>query len=125
MPHLTLEHTSNVRPTREFDDLFEQLHAVLAENGVKIANCKSRAMERSRFYVAEGDHSSAFVHLDVRFMEGRSPESKQTIGQKLLGALRECFVPPSEITDLQITVEIRDIERQAYFKFPDGTLNYK
>jgi len=125
VPHLTLEHTSNVPPKTEFDDLFRRLHMVLSENGIRIANCKSRAVEQNRFYVADGHNSSAFVHLDVRFMEGRPPESKQTIGQKLLGALRECFVPPSEITDLQITVEIRDIERQAYFKFPDGTLNYK
>ncbi len=125
MPHLTLEHTSNVQPSLEFDDLFQQLHMVLAENGINISNCKSRAVQRDRFYVAEGDHSAAFVHLDVRFMEGRSPESKQTIGQRLLGALRECFVAPAGINDLQITVEILDIERTAYFKFPTGTLNYK
>ncbi len=125
MPHLTLEHTGNVDPNVEFEAVFLRLHSVLADAGIKLANCKSRAAERDRFCVADGSRSSAFVHLDVRFMEGIPDESKQKIGQGTLAVLQECFKTPEGIDDLQITVEIRDIQRDAYFKFPAGTLNYR
>ena len=125
MPHLTLEHTGNIRPTVEFEAVFLRLHSVLAGAGIKLAHCKSRAVERKRFYVGGGGGSSAFVHLDVRFMEGIPDESKQEIGQGVLAVLEECFKEPPGIDDLQITVEIRDIERGAYFKFPAGTLDYR
>ncbi len=125
MPHLTLEHTGNVDPNVEFEAVFLRLHSVLADAGIKLANCKSRATVRDLFYVANGTGSSAFVHLDVRFMEGVPGESKQEIGEGVLAVLRDCFGAPPGIDDFQITVEIRDIERDAYFKFPAGTLNYR
>ena len=125
MPHLTLEHTGNIVPTVEFEAVFLRLHSVLTGAGIKLANCKSRAVERKSFCVADGDRSSAFVHLDVRFMEGIPEGSKQEIGQGALLILQECFKESPGIDDLQITVEIRDIERAAYFKFPAGTLDYR
>ena len=125
MPHLTLEHTENIRPTVEFEAVFRRLHTVLADAGIKLANCKSRAVERKNFYVGDGGGSSAFVHLDVRFMEGMADASKQEIGLGVLAVLQECFKEQPGIDDLQITVEVRDIERAAYFKFPAGTLDYR
>ena len=117
MPHLKLEYSSNAKatPTR---DLFLALHQILADHGVKIGNCKSRAVERDVFLVADGKTGEAFVHLDVRFMEGRSPELKTSIGNAMLSALREEFGDDGT----QITIEIRDIQRESYFKFPGGTL---
>ena len=125
MPHLTLEHTGNIRPTVEFQAVFRRLHSVLADAGIKLANCKSRAVERERFYVADGGRSSAFIHLEVRFIKGIPDASKQEIGQGVLAVLQECFQARPGIDDLQITVQIRDIDPDSYFKFPAGTLNYR
>lgn len=126
MPHLTIEYTSNLRPHAPFEDLFARLHATLADLGViKKANCKSRAVRIDQFLIGEGAADSAFVHLDVRFLEGRAASVKQQIGKSLLVILRESFPPPENMRDLQITVEIRDIERGMYFKHPEGSLDYK
>ena len=35
MPHLTLEHTQNLRGAVGFDDLFERMHTILADVGIK------------------------------------------------------------------------------------------
>jgi 5-carboxymethyl-2-hydroxymuconate isomerase len=125
MPHLTLEYPANLRSNFKFDELFSRLHNVLAEvGGIAKGNCKSRAIERDRFFVGEGDNAG-FVHLDVRFLEGRTPELKQEIGLSILAILREYYATESEVGAPQVTVEIHDIERAAYFKFPEGTLDVR
>ena len=125
MPHLTIEYTNNLRTHVPFDDLFARLHATLAElGGIKKANCKSRAIRIDQFLIGEGVADAAFLHLDVRFLEGRAASVKQQIGRSLLAILRESFTPSGDVRDLQVTVEIRDIERGMYFKHPEGSLDY-
>ncbi|HEX9637180.1 MAG TPA: 5-carboxymethyl-2-hydroxymuconate Delta-isomerase [Acidobacteriota bacterium] len=122
MPHLTLEYSANLSPAAASDQLFARLHALLAEvGGIRLANCKSRARELSRCFVAAGSSDAGFVHLDVRFMEGRTPEVKQRLGWRLLEALRQAY--GADERAVQITVEIRDIAKADYFKYPEGTLS--
>jgi 5-carboxymethyl-2-hydroxymuconate isomerase len=73
----------------------------------------------------DGEGESAFVHLDIRFLEGRKPDVKQAIGEGAVELLHDHFMAAVEASndlDLQITVEIRDIQRASYFKYPPGTL---
>ena len=67
-----------------------------------------------------GSAEEGFVHLDVRFLAGRPSEVKRAVGEALLAALRAAYVLGER--PVQITVEIRDIPQESYFKFPDGTL---
>ena len=123
MPHLTLEYTHNLRLSASFDELFGQLHRVLADvGGIPLGNCKSRAVRLTDYYVGDGGDNHAFVHLTIRFLAGRSTELKQEVGRQSLAVLEECFAPSSAELELQVTVEIQEIERSTYFKFPEGTL---
>jgi 5-carboxymethyl-2-hydroxymuconate isomerase len=126
MPHLTLEYTAGLRPDVEFKGLFARMHDVLSDvAGIKKGNCKSRAIELDRYLVGDGTSGEGFLHLDVRFLEGRPAELKEEIGRRLLAVLKEGFESLFEEGDLQVTVEIRDIERAAYFKIPAGSLDYR
>jgi 5-carboxymethyl-2-hydroxymuconate isomerase len=123
MPHVTLEHTDNLDSPPDFDELFARVHAVLAEvGGIRMDNCKSRAIRLDRYFVGDGSGIQRFVHLDVRFLEGREIAIKQEIGRRLLSILKERFAAALKAHDVQITVEIRDIERSMYFKIPEGTI---
>ena len=123
MPHLTLEYSANVSPEGELENLFASLHRILAEvGGIRIDNCKSRARRCDTFLVADGGPAAAFVHLDLRFLEGRAPEVKQAVGERVLEALQEFFPASVAGVEVQVTVEIRDILRASYFKVPKGTL---
>jgi 5-carboxymethyl-2-hydroxymuconate isomerase len=123
MPHLTLEYTANLDPWAGDPDLLLNLHRLLqAEADIKIENCKSRWRMVEEWVIADGVGESAFVHLDVRFLEGRSATMKQAIGEGSLELLRAHFEDAEKGLDLQITVEIQDIRRAAYFKYPPGTL---
>ena len=122
MPHLTIEYTKNVEQEFTFDDLFARLHQVLVDvAALPIGNCKSRARRLDDYYIADGGPQHAFLHLAIRFMEGRSIELKRQIGRGCLEILEEFCCSPAGL-ELQITVEIQDIERTTYFKLPEGTL---
>lgn len=122
MPHLTLEYSANVNVESDFAGLFGELHDLLADaGGIRIGNCKSRAYIAREFYVGSGDEKSGFVHLDIRFLEGRSSHIKQSIGKMARDILIEWFRSSAEELEMQITVEVRDIERSFYFKYPEGT----
>lgn len=123
MPHLTLEYTSNLSQGIDADQLFSKLHQILVDvGGISIHNCKSRAVCLDTYYIGKGDAQEAFMHLDIRFLEGRSLELKQRIGQLSLNWLKEYFAPSLAGLEMQVTVEIADIQSQTYFKIPEGTL---
>ena len=123
MPHLTLEHTANIPTLKNPTQIMQAMHNVLHDiGGVRIENCKSRIKVADPFFISRGEKNHAFLHLDVRLIEGREPELKQTIGNSLLDVLKIEYEEVMQTRDLQITVEIRDIKRDEYFKYPEGTL---
>lgn len=123
MPQFTLEYTSNITQPIDFQALFANFHGILSEQGgVRIKNCKSRAVRRDEFRIGAGEANGAFVHVDLLLAEGRSQDWMQRIGGALLAALEAMFEPSKQILDLQITLYIRDLRRERYFKYPAGTL---
>jgi len=123
MPHLTLEYTANLEERAPDPDLLLSLHRLLESvAGIKIGNCKSRWRRLEEWLVGDGKGESAFVHLDLRFLEGRPLSVKQAVGAGAMELLRAHFAPASKGLDLQITVEVGDIRKATYFKDPPGTL---
>jgi len=125
MPQITLDYTNNLNPDINFEILFSEIHQKLNEvAGIKIGNCKSRAIKLDNYFIAAGEDKNAFVHIDVRMLSGRTIEIKKKLGEEILLIIKRYFSKFVEKFDLQITVEIQDIERAFYFKYPDGTLKY-
>lgn len=123
LPQIRLEYSGNVTEEILSDKLFLGIHEVLRDTGgIRIGNCKSRSFRCDPFRIGAGEPENAFVHLEVRILEGRSSELKGEIGRALLDVLAGYFAGSAERLDLQITVEICDIKRDAYFKYPAGTL---
>ncbi|MCP4539134.1 MAG: hypothetical protein GY832_18515 [Chloroflexi bacterium] len=117
MPQIMLEYTDNIDQPIEFRDLFADLHQALADAaGINIANFKSRARCLDTYLVGEGDARNAFVHLDLQLFEGRSSEIKREIGEHGLTVLKKHFAQSLSDYNMQITFQVRDIQRQAYFK---------
>ncbi|MCG8604712.1 5-carboxymethyl-2-hydroxymuconate Delta-isomerase [bacterium] len=117
MPHLTLEYSANINQSVDFKALFLRLHQVLAEVGsIDIENCKSRAFKCKNYHIARGENAHAFVHLEVCFLEGRSLSVRQLLGKSLLEIMDEIYKPSLDALNLQITVEVKDIQKALYFK---------
>ena len=122
MPNIVLEYSSNVSEAIDFADLFAAIQKIMHEVGsINLDNCKSRAVEMERFHIGDGHPSNAFVQLSVAFLAGRSSDTKQQIGNACLAQLKQFYEKSIARLDLQITVEITDIQRDNYFKYPEGT----
>jgi 5-carboxymethyl-2-hydroxymuconate isomerase len=117
MPHLRLEYTANVPQKVDFSDLLAELQQTMSEVGnIPIANFKSRAYRLEDYCMADGASGKSFVHLDVQFLEGRPLELKQRIGEALMGALKARYAPAIAQGGLELSVELREIQRAVYFK---------
>ena len=122
MPHLTLQHTTDLPRELASPALFQDLHRILAEvGGISMGNCKARALALDRWYVGDGRSGQAFVHLEVRMLEGRAETLKRQLGEALLARLVDAYA--SDGAAVQVTVELVDMPRATYFKHPSGTLS--
>ena len=125
MPQITLQFTDNIKSLPEFNELFSEVHlAINAIAGIKIENCKSKAIQIERYYIGVGTNNKSFIHLEVKILEGRTAEIKSEMGKSLLQILKNKFKESISSLDLQITIEIIDILKNCYYKYPEGTLNY-
>jgi len=123
MPQINLEYSANVGRTVRTHELMERVHDLVAGTlDTSIENCKSRVSVVNQYHVGAGGEEKGFVHLDVRVLSGRSEATKRELGEALLAHLVEYFDRPDGRPGLQITVEVQDIDRNAYFKHPPGTL---
>ena len=120
MPQIELEYSSNV-PEVNFSDLFREIHLAVHEiAGIRLQNCKSRARVAEQYFIGNGEVDNAFVHLQIRFIEGRTATTKQAVGEQCLSILKQCY--GVSIAAMQITVVVDDLLRDFYFKHPEGSL---
>lgn len=133
MPHIKLEYTANIPLSNDPGELFSVLHQLIhTVAGVDIQNCKSRLYKLEHFWVGggalTGDNKSTgglapgFVHLEVRFVAGRSMSIKNSLAEQLKQALLDYLVDVLDQFDLQVTVEVSDIILDEYAKYPSGSL---
>lgn len=127
MPQIKLEYTGNLPVSGSLRPLLREIHLLTCRiTGVNLENCKSRCYPLEDFFVGGGDRDnsreSGFIHLEVRFIEGRSSDTKQTLATELNELLREHFAAACSGFDMQFTVEVGDIRLEEYAKYPEGTL---
>lgn len=117
MPHLVLEHSTNIVESPDFENLFSRMHWILTETGAfKLSDIKSRVIPCATYYVADGNVNNSFVHLRLEILEGRSHDVKKQAGERLLALLKETFAQSVKQKNCALSVEIRDMIRDSYFK---------
>ena len=117
MPHLSLEYSDNLPAPVDFGALFARLHATLAAAGpFPLAQIKSRAVPQEIVRVGAGAPEAVFVHLTVAILSGRAAAERRRIGELLLGVLREAFAHAWDTRPCDLTVDVREMERETYCK---------
>jgi len=123
MPHFVLEYSDNILEEVDHKDFFKKLHTLLVENGpFNISDIKSRAICHQQFCVADGQESNAFVHLTLSIFKGRDLGLRQAVGEKILAFLKEEFPGSFQKLNCSYTVEIREMDKETYFKVMSGEL---
>ena len=113
MPHIKLEYTENVQWKNLMHEILPKLQTLLIQHArVKPENCKSRAIELKDFHCAGKSHSGGFIHLEISLLSGRTEEVKTNIGKECSRIIQSLI---ENIADIQVSVELRDMDRNGYF----------
>lgn len=116
MPQLTLEFSANIMEKAHLIDLLNAFHQVLSQQlPTELSSCKSRAMQRDIYCVGDGSLKNAFVHVNLKVKPGRSTETLQAIGQKLMDIMHEYFNMTPQEFHMQLSLEIEELS-SLYFK---------
>ncbi len=117
MPQLVLEYSANISQKIDSTLLLTEIASIIsAAGGIPVENFKSRLIRREEYLVGKGGRKDAFVHLEAGIFSGRTVEVKRRIGEDCIEYLEEYFSPSTGELSLQITVEIREMEKETYFK---------
>ncbi|MEM7126849.1 MAG: hypothetical protein AAF702_11015 [Chloroflexota bacterium] len=109
MPNLILEYSDNV----EFDSksFFRQLHESLVETGAfNLKGLKSRAVQVSDYYIADGNPEYKFVHLNIVLREGRSRAVREEIAQRAMVLLEATFGHYREGGHINLSTDMNELE---------------
>jgi 5-carboxymethyl-2-hydroxymuconate isomerase len=116
MPQLTIEYSANLAGLFDARTFARRLHDIVVETvDTPLANCKTRLVRLDEALIGDGSAGHAMVHVDLRILSGRTSEQKRRLGERAL-ALLEAAVAPSQALKAQLTVEVRELDRDHYHK---------
>lgn len=120
MPQLILEYSKNIIERDNLTTLFQQCHDLLAEAlPTDLNSCKSRAIKCKTYVVGDGQLDNAFIHVSLKVMPGRTQDTLQNVGQRMMKVLENHFAQSLQKLKLQITLEISNLQ-PTYFKITSG-----
>ncbi|MGE5518104.1 MAG: 5-carboxymethyl-2-hydroxymuconate Delta-isomerase [Bacteroidota bacterium] len=116
MPQITVEYSQVVSDAFDRRAFALALHPMAAELiGSALSSFKTRFTALDEVVIGDGADSHAMVHVDFRLLSGRPPELKQRLGAAVL-ELARAHVRTVAGLAIQVTVEVRDLDRPHYHK---------
>ena len=115
MPHIQIEHSSNIK-TKINSTLFDDLIIILTKSAnVKPENCKCKVLKIKEYYLGVDKAKDSFINLNIKILEGRSKKIINQIGRESLEVLQLFFQPNTKINSIQYSIEIQEMKRANYF----------
>lgn len=109
MPHVILQQSNNIS-NQNSKQLFKQIHQLLADQlPTKVESCRSRLIITDDYVVAHDAPNSAFAHLEVTVLAGRTTEVLNATSKLLLDLLNEHLTTENSNLDIKMSVEIRNL----------------
>lgn len=116
MPHIHLEATPNATANIDIVLVLRELVKKLASyESIDSADIKAYYSERGTYAMGEAA-PRGFVHCTVQILSGRPPELKQSIAEGMAGVLRIAFRRATDLKQANITLELREMDRETYQK---------
>lgn len=116
MPQITIEYSASLADAFDRRAFALALHPMAAELiGSRLASFKTRFQALDEAVIGDGADSHAMIHVDLAILSGREPVLKQTLGRAAL-ELARAHIRAVPGMDIQVTVEVRDLDRPHYHK---------
>lgn len=121
MPHVVLEHSTNVPDRPDLRRVLLDLHHALAATGLcELRDIKSRAVPHDVTAVADGAGDRSFVAVSVAILDGRSDEEKGRLADAVFAVLTGAFPLLVAGGRGSLSVEVRDLHRASYRRVRAG-----
>lgn len=116
MPQITVEYSAALMDSFDRHAFALALHPMAAEMiGSKLGSFKTRFYVMDDVIIGDGDPAHAMIHVDFRLLSGREAVVKQALGRAVL-ELTQAHLRRVADLDIQVTVEVRDLDRPHYHK---------
>ncbi|HEX8194220.1 MAG TPA: hypothetical protein VF552_15100 [Allosphingosinicella sp.] len=116
MPQIAVEYSGNLGAAFDAESLADRIHGIVAATiDTPLGNCKTRLIELQRYVIGDGGAREAMVHVDLRILSGRGEAEKKRLGEAVLAAAAEAIGEPEGLR-VQLTVEVRELDRENYHK---------
>jgi 5-carboxymethyl-2-hydroxymuconate isomerase len=109
MPHLIIEHSSNVADVADIGGLVGAVHGAALATGVAALDAlRTRAAPRDHYAIGDLHPDNKFIAVTARLGAGRSDDDKQLLIRALIEALDDYL---GEATDqMMLSVEYQEID---------------
>ncbi|MDA7417816.1 5-carboxymethyl-2-hydroxymuconate isomerase [Xenophilus arseniciresistens] len=117
MPHIVIEHTTNLPPL-PWDDMLAAVTSELAGSAQveDEADLKARVLHTDAFRVGLAGQGRAFIHVTVRILAGRSAAQKRDFSDRVTRGMLARMPPLPAGLAAHLSVEVVDMDRESYRK---------
>jgi 5-carboxymethyl-2-hydroxymuconate isomerase len=118
MAHFIVEYTRNIAAEAGIPELLRKANETLvAQGGVyPIGGLRSRAIELTDWYMADGADDYAFVHATLKIGAGRAPDVRQRTGDALFDMMKAHFAEVFARRYLALSLEIYEFDEAGTWK---------
>ena len=115
MPHIIVEHSTNISEDLNPKDLMRTLHDEVAAHDIEAHKIKSRLRPLQDYIIGEDHAQDSMVHVTLLVLEGRGKDFAQTLGKDVYDAL-ERHISDLNITSCFPSLELREMDPRTYYK---------
>lgn len=109
MPHVIIEHSSNVSEVADIGGLVEAVHrAALATGVASVDALRTRAVAREHYAIGDQHPDNKFIAVTARLAEGRSDDDKHRLVGALVDALDSYLGDARQL--MMLSVEYQEID---------------
>ena len=117
MPHFTMEYSSNLDGTVDFDGLCKAVHTTILESGLfELGAIRVRAIRSEAYAVADLLPENGFIDMSFRVGKGRSEDEKRRTGEAIFATVTTFLAPLFATPHFALTLEIREIDAELSWK---------
>jgi len=117
MPHLILEHSSNLEDRLDLPALLSRLHRAVLQTGTfPEKGLRTRFAPRPSCRIADGHPDNAFIHLVLRIGAGRDLQTRKRAGDSIFEVLCDAVAEDQDQNPLALSFEIQEIDPELSWK---------
>lgn len=111
MPHIIIEHSTNLADLTDMDALVAEVHRAALDDGLPALDAlRTRAAPRDHYRIADGDPAYGFVYVTARIGPGREPEAVQRFLTRIVDTVDEVLAPLQSDHPVAISAEVQLID---------------